>query len=300
MWDKLKVTALRYWLSIGTGVLFLAAVACQTTATPTPTPTATPTPTPTPAPTLIPAEQDALSTVWRAAEVVRRSYVETGIVALDVLVAGAIQDMLQAAEVPSYPFLTRLDEAQDTPPPDMPSGLEDIWRAWRLLLTEHPKVDLDALSRSAIQGMLTATGDPAAQFLPGTEYHQAQEFFQGTYEGIGAIVQRTEDGQAIITAVVSGGPSDQSGLRTGDVILAVDGIPATELSLIQLVERLRGAAGTQVTMQIQRRQQLPIQIRLTRGEVSLPTVATDVLPGDIGYMYDLFVKTPRQPGARWG
>jgi Carboxypeptidase regulatory-like domain/PDZ domain len=70
--------------------------------------------------------------------------------------------------------------------------------------------------------------------------------------GIGAVLQGTSEG-LVINDVVEGGGAAEVGLRAGDLIVTIEGVPATELGFAGSIERLRGPEGSSVTVTVRRR-----------------------------------------------
>jgi len=91
-----------------------------------------------------------------------------------------------------------------------------------------------------------------------------------TYTGIGASIQGTHEA-AIISSILRDGPAAEAGLRVQDVILAVDGELLTDMPPSAVVSRLRGPAGSGVTVTVKRQDKLKT-FMVTRGRVSVKTV----------------------------
>jgi carboxyl-terminal processing protease len=72
---------------------------------------------------------------------------------------------------------------------------------------------------------------------------------QDTFKGIGAEIQM-QDGHVVIVAPLDGSPAEKAGLRPGDIILKVGGKEVTGMPLIEVVEQIKGPAGTPVTLTI--------------------------------------------------
>ena len=70
--------------------------------------------------------------------------------------------------------------------------------------------------------------------------------------GIHAKLAYSEEGGLRIVEVPEGGAAAKSGLREDDLIIAIDGVPVRELHYVEVVERLRGAAGSQVEIEFVR------------------------------------------------
>jgi hypothetical protein len=74
---------------------------------------------------------------------------------------------------------------------------------------------------------------------------------RSAFQGIGAGLQRTAKGVEI-GWTMPGSPAEQAGLKSGDVVRSVDGQDASAWEVPQLVERIRGEAGTPVTLEVER------------------------------------------------
>ncbi|MGH2670536.1 MAG: S41 family peptidase, partial [bacterium] len=92
-------------------------------------------------------------------------------------------------------------------------------------------------------------------------------------------------GQPAITEVIEGSPASETGLRSGDVITAVDGSPTTGLTLEQVSQMIRGTEGTTVVLTIRRDgQSAPLVLTMTRRRIQVRVLNTRMLPSGIGYM----------------
>lgn len=117
------------------------------------------------------------------------------------------------------------------------SGLHTVTLAKTGFLTE---------SASGIQ--VAATGETTRDLTLEPEDGTGK---RSAFQGIGAGLRRTAGGVEI-GWTMPGSPAEQAGLRQGDVVKAVDGQDATGLQVPQMVERIRGEPGTQVTLEIDR------------------------------------------------
>ena len=147
-----------------------------------------------------------------------------------------------------------------TPVPSQPLGAPtDFGLFWEALgFVRERYVDRDdipdtELTYGAIRGMVDALGDAGhSVFLTPEQLAAEKESLQGRVSGIGAILGERA-GRPIIVSVISGAPADRAGLRPGDLILAVDGRSIDRLRTDEVVELVRGRAGTEVMLSIQHR-----------------------------------------------
>jgi carboxyl-terminal processing protease len=103
----------------------------------------------------------------------------------------------------------------------------------------------------AIEGMIGRL-DPHSSYMPPETYDDFSERIRGNFQGIG-ITFALIDSMVTVIDVIEGGPSEKAGLKSGDRIIKIDGKPAVGLTSDGVKERLRGQAGSKVTVQVERR-----------------------------------------------
>src|SRR5688572_30562336 len=111
-------------------------------------------------------------------------------------------------------------------------------------------VGSDKFVYASIDGMLR-TLDPHSSFLEPKEYSDMQDRQKGTFYGLGILVTKRNDQVTVITPL-EGTPAARLGIRAGDVISEVEGVATEDLSLDEVVKRLKGPKGTTVHIKIQR------------------------------------------------
>jgi carboxyl-terminal processing protease len=141
----------------------------------------------------------------------------------------------------------------------------------------EPDEDLELI---ALRGAL-AQLDPYSTIFSGSSSEDFRIRFSGTLSGIGARVGR-RDGHLIAISVFPDGPAAAAGLQDGDWIVTVDGEPTQPLSVVEVVERLRGETGTRVRLGIQRDEQ-SLELEVVRARVNVPSVETRDLGEGVGY-----------------
>ncbi len=101
-----------------------------------------------------------------------------------------------------------------------------------------------------IAGMLEIL-DPHSNFLDPRSFRKMQERQEGSFFGIGIIIS-LRNAKVTVIAPMAGTPAARKGLRTGDIIEAVEGEATEKLSLDEVVDRVRGPEGTPVHLTIRR------------------------------------------------
>jgi len=136
----------------------------------------------------------------------------------------------------------------------------------------------------AIDGLLSELGDPYAAVLSPDEVRAFEEQSTGNYAGIGIAIAPLS-GAVTITKVYPGTPADNAGILQGDRIVGVGEERAADWTVDDASTLIRGRAGTNVLVWIERdgiANPLPFDIR--REEVHIPAVVAERLFGDLGYI----------------
>jgi carboxyl-terminal processing protease len=95
--------------------------------------------------------------------------------------------------------------------------------------------------------MLAALGDPYTVYLDPEEYADWKEAASGSYSGVGMTVHM-KDRLVTVVSVFEDSPAALAGIQADDVVVAVDGVPTTGLTLEQVVARMKGPEGTTVVL----------------------------------------------------
>ncbi|HWO73814.1 MAG TPA: S41 family peptidase, partial [Dehalococcoidia bacterium] len=102
---------------------------------------------------------------------------------------------------------------------------------------------------------------------------QTSTTLTGQFDGIGATVSQ-QNNEIVIVAPIKGTPAEKAGLKSGDVILEVDGESTKGWSVEKAVLRIRGPRGTQVTIKVRHADNTEEVYTLTRATVQVDSVQT--------------------------
>ncbi len=134
-------------------------------------------------------------------------------------------------------------------------------------------IDSNALLNGAIQGQIEALGDPHTVYISPEDLDLGVDIIAGTFSGIGAQVdQDPVTGEIVIVAPFRDSPAEDAGIRAGDVIRAVDGESTGGWSVADAVKRIRGEAGTEVTLTIAHSDGQTADVTVKRDTIEIPTV----------------------------
>ncbi|MFQ5583337.1 MAG: S41 family peptidase [Calditrichia bacterium] len=142
------------------------------------------------------------------------------------------------------------------------------------------ELDPEGLSKSAINGMLEDF-DPYTVFYEDPGSQNLNMITRGKYGGVGMEIG-IQEGEITVIAPMENTPAKRAGIQSGDIILKIDGIPTSTLSLEETSQKLRGKIGTEVTLEIKRPMtDKPIKLTLEREEIVINdvTFAEFIEPG---------------------
>ena len=161
-----------------------------------------------------------------------------------------------------------------------------FWETWNYVndkFVDQP-VDHTKMMRGAIEGMLNSLGDPHTSYMDPDMYRQASTPLQGEYEGIGAWVDLTGEFLTIISPMPNS-PAEKQGLKPEDQVIAVDGEDVSGLTGEQVLKKILGQAGTDVTLSIFRpADNSTFDVTITRQKIEVPSVTSKMIDNNIAYV----------------
>ena len=178
------------------------------------------------------------------------------------------------------------DEQAVTTPDELDTLFVPFWEAWNIVHNQYVDQPLDdvALMRGAIRGMMDAIGDKQTFYMDPTVYETETSYLSGEYEGIGAYVDTDSDYLTIISPI-EGSPAQAAGLRSGDQIIAIDGVDMTGVDPEQARQKVIGPAGTTVTLTVAREgESEPLEFVITRAKITIDSVTGKMLENNIAYI----------------
>ena len=166
--------------------------------------------------------------------------------------------------------------------------VKDIVRffgALRFIETQYVRdVDYTKLIDGAISGMVKTLDDPHSIYLDQKMYELMRSHTEGSFGGVG-IVMGFKDNKITVISVMEGTPSEAAGIKTGDEIIAVDGVPTSEIEPEEVVLHIRGEIGSEVTLRVRRAGEEDKDYVVRRATIQVHTVAGQMLPDTDGIGY---------------
>jgi len=173
--------------------------------------------------------------------------------------------------------------------PEQPDPDELTWEQARLFAEVMARVKRDyvepiddsLLLESAIRGMVSGL-DPHSQYLNAEEYRDIRISTTGSYTGVGLEVADIDGAVHVITPI-AGSPAARAGIRSGDLIVAVDGIAVESGQLHETIRRMRGRPGSMVLIAVLRGDET-IEHEVQRDIIRVASVHYELLNPAYGYV----------------
>lgn len=145
--------------------------------------------------------------------------------------------------------------------------------------------DEDSLREGLYAGLMSGLNDPYSTYYTAEQYKELNTSNEGSYVGIGAVLQKDEDGGAQIVQLYEGGSGEQAGLKKGDVLKAIDGEDVTEKETADIAAMIKESDKDSVTLTIQRAEQKEtLDIKVEIRDVEIQTVSHEMLDDENGYI----------------
>ncbi|MHB9019352.1 MAG: S41 family peptidase [Minisyncoccota bacterium] len=167
------------------------------------------------------------------------------------------------------------------------SDFSIFWQAWDLLKTNHIKgADLKDkdLIYGAIEGLVNSAGDPHTVFFKPDDSQKFVEDIQGEFGGIGAELSVRDD-FIVVIAPLENTPASRGGIKPGDKILQIDGLPVLKADVNEAVKKIRGEIGTTVVLTVLSNGDIKTHdISLVRETITVPTLKWEIKKDNIAYV----------------
>ena len=172
---------------------------------------------------------------------------------------------------PFYPVTSAIDF----------SSLNDIYSLMQRNF--DGKLTPQAALDGARKGLVAAGGDPYTVYMDPAESKDLSDQLSGKLSGVGAQIGIKNSYLTVIAPII-GSPAEAAGLKPADIIAQIDGESTTGMSVDTAVSKIRGKAGTKVTLKIVRGSTPPFDVTITRADLTIPSVAWSIKNGNVGYI----------------
>ena len=171
-------------------------------------------------------------------------------------------------------------------------GVEDSNLLYAIIcsaIDNDDRFDLD----KAIEAMVSVLGDDFAEYYPAEAYQEQVNYYNAAFYGIG-VVLTLGNGGTVIDSVYAGSSGEEAGLRSGDQIIAVDGIDTSAMAPAEIRALVTGEENTVVSVTVERNGET-ITVQAVRRLVTESHSTMNVLENSIAYI-DVNSFTSSLPG----
>ena len=166
-----------------------------------------------------------------------------------------------------------------------PGALFQIVRTMHLIQRHYVgETDRKAIYDGALKGMVKVLNDPYSSYLDNQDFAALSTLTEGHFGGVGMVMGQQKDGRFVVVSPIEDTPAFQAGIKAGDILLKIDGNDLSGQNLNQVVKQIRGEDGSQVTLTLQRGNEEPKDITVTRSDIKLKSVYGRMDEGHIGYI----------------
>ncbi|MCR4579976.1 MAG: S41 family peptidase [Treponema sp.] len=163
------------------------------------------------------------------------------------------------------------------------------------------EVDPRVLYEGALKGMLDALGDPYTLYLDPDAMRDLTDTTAGSFGGVGLSISKaaesTPDKPAYVEVAtpIEDTPGARAGIQSGDLIVAIDGLPTPDMTMNDVLAHLRGEIGSSVTVSILRGKNMKFDVTLIRALIEVPTIKYGMIEGSKIAYARLIQFTPDTP-----
>lgn len=133
-------------------------------------------------------------------------------------------------------------------------------------------------------GYMLGTGDKNASYYTAKQYAELLDIQNGNLLGIGVDVVKDSSGYARITEMYAGSPAEELGLQVGGFITAIDGTEVKGMTRDNVVAKLRGEAGTEVSVSYMAPDSTTSDFTVNRSKYVIPSVNYQMMEESYGYV----------------
>lgn len=148
----------------------------------------------------------------------------------------------------------------------------------------YQDVDKDAMEKGMYKGIMEAMGDPYTEYYTAREYEDLMASMTGSFVGIGVSMTKTEDGKIKVVTVYDKSPAREAGMVSGDIIEKVGDQSTADLSLEDIVAKVRGQADSRVELTLRRADGREETLSVARRRIEIPSVSHRMAADGIGYV----------------
>ena len=147
----------------------------------------------------------------------------------------------------------------------------------------YGSINEEELQEAIARGYIDGLEDGNARYFTAEEYEAYTQSGGGKYVGVGLITEPDSSGYLLVREVYPDSPAQMAGIKTGALIISVNDRRVTSSNSENMAAKLRGEAGTKVTLIIQQESE-ENTYELTLRAIDVPTVKTTMVSDSVAYL----------------
>ena len=109
----------------------------------------------------------------------------------------------------------------------------------------YQKVSEEDLIDGALKGLFEGLNDPYSQYYTSDEFQTLKEQTSGSFVGIGVYIGvNSENDKITIISPIEGSPAQKSGIKSGDVVVKVNGKSIESKTVDEVIKQIKGKENT--------------------------------------------------------
>ncbi|MBI2463874.1 PDZ domain-containing protein [Candidatus Peregrinibacteria bacterium] len=160
----------------------------------------------------------------------------------------------------------------------------DVWKKLNKDYYFHEKegISEEKLIYGALSGLTNKVKDPYTEFLEPSTATGTQESLSGKFEGIGTTLLEKNE-KIIIISLIKNAPAEKAGVEVKDEIIKIDGESVENMSLEKTIDKIKGPAGSKVTLTLYRESTgKTLEFTITREIIEIPYISAHIVEKNIG------------------
>ncbi|HSW80221.1 MAG TPA: S41 family peptidase [Candidatus Saccharimonadales bacterium] len=181
----------------------------------------------------------------------------------------------------------KISIGNSSPNSDLPNSLSfsSVNQVYQVLKSNYyESLTKQQLIDGLNEGLAQSTGDPYTEYFNAKDAKKFNEQIHNAFSGIGAELGQDANGNLEVIAPIVGSPAAKAGIKSKDLITEVNGTSTQGMTTDSAVSKIRGPSGTKVSLTIVRDHSQTLHFTITRDKISVPSVNTKTLDGNIGYI----------------
>ena len=162
-----------------------------------------------------------------------------------------------------------------------------FWDTWDRIKSDYvdkEKINNDKAAFEAARGLVRSLDDPYSDLYEKKKAKVFEDDLQGEFGGVGMEISEKK-GLVTVVAPLEGTPADKAGIKAGDIIMKIDGEDATNITVEEAVQKIRGKVGTKVVLTLMREGWKDTKdFTVIRGNIEVPAVKSEFYKPNIGYI----------------